>query len=357
MTVYVPPSSNPQGAALLAIFWSIHAACTIFVGLRLYCKVIRGRCLWWDDHLLIVAWALLFVNTVFTSTSVLIGYGLHTDAVPAENEKYLSIIGGINGTTSVLHVLFSKVSFAVTLLRITDGWLKRLVWFIIITLTLCQVSTALLFWLLCEPPEATWNSSIMNKKCWSPDGLLAYSIALGIYSAVCDFVLALLPWRILMRFHMYRGEKVGVAIAMSMGVFAGIAGAIKVSTIGRIVSNDFSYEGFLLVVCALVEGACAMMAASIPTLRALFLHTFDPPSQPSIDVAVESSRSAGASARRARSDWDERKYRNRSDQSILAIPPTSSSTMDRSVETDIERDLSRPLNNQFEMKDWKSAKS
>lgn len=100
-----------------------------------------------------------------------------------------------------------------------------------------------------------------------------------------------------------------------------------------------------------------MMAASIPTLRVLFLHTFDPPSQPSIDVAVESSRSAGASARRARSDWNERKYRNRSDQSILAIPPTSSSTMDRSVETDIERDLSRPLNNQFEMKDWKSAKS
>jgi hypothetical protein len=38
------------------------------------------------------------------------------------------------------------------------------------------------------------------------------------YSAACDFTLALLPWKILMGFHMYRREKIGVAIAMSMGI-------------------------------------------------------------------------------------------------------------------------------------------
>lgn len=99
-----------------------------------------------------------------------------------------------------------------------------------------------------------------------------------------------------------------------------------------------------------------MMAASIPALRALFIHVFETPEQPSIDVVVDSNRSAGASARRARSDWDERKYENRSDDGILAIPPASSSSMDRSVETDIERDSPRPLSNWFEMQHWKSAK-
>lgn len=37
-------------------------------------------------------------------------------------------------------------------------------------------------------------------------------------SAFCDFVFALLPWRLLLRFDIYNKEKVGVAIAMSMGV-------------------------------------------------------------------------------------------------------------------------------------------
>jgi hypothetical protein len=37
------------------------------------------------------------------------------------------------------------------------------------------------------------------------------------YSAALDFVLALLPWHILMGLTMKRRDKVGVAIAMSLG--------------------------------------------------------------------------------------------------------------------------------------------
>lgn len=37
-------------------------------------------------------------------------------------------------------------------------------------------------------------------------------------SAFCDFALALLPWRLLLRFNMFNKEKIGVAIAMSMGI-------------------------------------------------------------------------------------------------------------------------------------------
>ncbi|KAK1777395.1 hypothetical protein QBC45DRAFT_188501 [Copromyces sp. CBS 386.78] len=345
MSVYVPPSSNPRGAALLAILWSVQTACTTFVGLRLYCKIVRGRSLWWDDHLLIVAWTLLFISTAVVTTTVLMGYGLHSHDVPVENWSYLGILGAVVGTISVLDVMFSKVSFAVTLLRLTDGWLKQLIWFIIISLTLGHISSSFLFWLRCDPPEATWNPHIKVKKCWDSNSFLSYSIAGGIYSSLCDIVLALLPWRILLRFHMYRGEKVGVALAMSMGIFAGIAGFVKVSTISRLESEDFNYDGFLLVVWGFAEGACTIMAASTPTLRALFLHAFKTPERASLDIVVENERSAGASARRARSDWTERKYVNRSDQSILAIPPASSSTMDRSRETDIEREPATPLNN------------
>lgn len=38
------------------------------------------------------------------------------------------------------------------------------------------------------------------------------------YSAAMDFTLALLPWKIIWALQMKRVEKIGVAVAMSMGV-------------------------------------------------------------------------------------------------------------------------------------------
>jgi hypothetical protein len=38
------------------------------------------------------------------------------------------------------------------------------------------------------------------------------------YSAVVDMALALLPWRYLLRQQMSKKEKIGVTVAMSMGV-------------------------------------------------------------------------------------------------------------------------------------------
>lgn len=44
---------------------------------------------------------------------------------------------------------------------------------------------------------------------------------------MCDFVLALLPWVLLLRFNMYNGEKIGVAIAMSMGILYVDSGLLR----------------------------------------------------------------------------------------------------------------------------------
>lgn len=38
------------------------------------------------------------------------------------------------------------------------------------------------------------------------------------YSAIVDFVLALLPWNIILKLQMKRIEKIGVAVAMSLGL-------------------------------------------------------------------------------------------------------------------------------------------
>jgi len=38
------------------------------------------------------------------------------------------------------------------------------------------------------------------------------------YSAIVDFILALLPWKIIMSLQMKTHEKIGVAVAMSLGL-------------------------------------------------------------------------------------------------------------------------------------------
>lgn len=47
---------DSRGTRLLASCWSLVAASAILLFLRIYCKLWRGRGLWWDDHLLIMSW-------------------------------------------------------------------------------------------------------------------------------------------------------------------------------------------------------------------------------------------------------------------------------------------------------------
>jgi hypothetical protein len=47
------------GPHLNRIIWSLAALTTLFVGLRVYCKFLRRRQLWWDDYVLLAAWVCL----------------------------------------------------------------------------------------------------------------------------------------------------------------------------------------------------------------------------------------------------------------------------------------------------------
>lgn len=44
---------------LNAGLWTLFAATTVFLGLRLWCKVTRRHGLWYDDYILLVSWVSL----------------------------------------------------------------------------------------------------------------------------------------------------------------------------------------------------------------------------------------------------------------------------------------------------------
>ena len=172
---------------------------------------------------------LLLVSCASSTANARIGFGLPIFQVPLENFLPFGIQSNISGFASIIAVAWSKTSFGITLLRLSDGWIK---WFIVALLVLLNVThylSGIFFWVSCNPPEKTWNVTAPGE-CWPIHVTVNYSLFVGAYSAFCDFALALLPWRLLLRFNMYNREKIGVAVAMSMGILCVLLSLALVSS-------------------------------------------------------------------------------------------------------------------------------
>lgn len=138
------------------------------------------------------------------------------------------------GTFSILAALWSKTSFAITVLRISSGWAKVLVWFIIITVNGSLGVAIAITWGQCTPIEKIWRPSVEGD-CWPKGIQIKYNIFTAsmsawpswahgvadrriVYSGAMDIILAVLPWKIIWALTMNKKEKAGVLVAMSMAV-------------------------------------------------------------------------------------------------------------------------------------------
>ncbi|KAL8396376.1 hypothetical protein RB594_004613 [Gaeumannomyces avenae] len=100
----------------------------------------------------------------------------------------------------------------------------------------------------------------------------------SIYSGLVDIILALIPWPILLKLRaspdglaLSIKEKIGVALAMSMGVVASAMAFVKASYF-RVLEHpniDLTDGSGELVSWAAAETAVTIMASSIPVLRVL----------------------------------------------------------------------------------------
>ncbi len=51
---------DSQDVRLLASIWTLGFIATVFLSLRIYCRMTKGQRLWWDDAVLIASWVRLF---------------------------------------------------------------------------------------------------------------------------------------------------------------------------------------------------------------------------------------------------------------------------------------------------------
>lgn len=57
------------GPQMRAVIWTLLGFSGLFLGLRLYCKCLKSRGLWWDDFVLVVSWVRFAGETVIVYTN------------------------------------------------------------------------------------------------------------------------------------------------------------------------------------------------------------------------------------------------------------------------------------------------
>jgi len=258
-----------RGPRILITTWTLVGLSALFLAVRLACKSWAKRRLWWDDYILALSWIMLAASISCVTLSVSLGSGQHVYMVPPQNFGTLGLVGNITGTFSILAATWSKTSFALTLLRLMQGKMRVFLWFIIVTVNVFMGLNALFMWIRCTPVQKTWNPYAYGT-CWDPLVYPNYGMFAAGYSAAMEFILALLPWKIIWNLQMKRKEKFGVALAMSMGIFGGATSVMKTISIPLLASADFTYASAPLVIWGAAESGVTIMAASIPVLRTLF---------------------------------------------------------------------------------------
>ncbi|KAK4450271.1 hypothetical protein QBC34DRAFT_297507 [Podospora aff. communis PSN243] len=258
------PSQDPSVTrTVISSIWVMASISTIFLWLRVYCRISYAGKLWWDDVLLITGWALLIISVGLQTRIFLLGYLVTAFGGPEIGPMNLA-----SDTFMKLALAFSKTSFALTVLRIATGWTRYVIYFVAFVMNAAMLIHAVLVWRgNCGTPTP-WTF----EPCWSPDSGIYMNMIGSIISAFTDFVLALLPIQVIMGLQMKKIEKIGVAVAMSLGFLAGavsIIKAVEAFGLAKTVGTAFSYRLARLSILIHAEPNAAIVASSIPVLRIL----------------------------------------------------------------------------------------
>ena len=160
---------------------------------------------------------MLLVESILTHLAVARGFGKHYYDIEPQQLPTVVLYMSVVASVSCLASTASKISFGATLLRLTFDWSRWFVWFAIATLFLVMIPSALNPWVQCTPTHKAWNSAVPGR-CMDTALAVRYGIFNAAWCAAMEFALALLPWKQIARLQMRTQERIGVAVALSMGI-------------------------------------------------------------------------------------------------------------------------------------------
>ncbi|KZL69497.1 hypothetical protein CT0861_04717 [Colletotrichum tofieldiae] len=242
---------DTEAETIQTVLWVLVSISALFLGLRIYCKISYSYTkIRFEDILLKASWGVLATDASLNEFIIKSRFGRPGFPITVDNISVLAVIGLASITCSFVGQVWSKTAFAISLLRICDGWKKAFVWFSIISMNILFAFSALSFWIGCVPLEKRWKP-FSDGTCYDLKWVVSFGIFVSVYSGLLDIALAIIPWLILMRptpaeessgLTLSKKEKIGVSVALSMGFLAGIAAFVKASYMRSVndTTGDFS---------------------------------------------------------------------------------------------------------------------
>ncbi|KAK3899960.1 hypothetical protein C8A05DRAFT_17683 [Staphylotrichum tortipilum] len=258
-----------HGRRIVATLWPMVAVSGLVVALKILARGWRRMRWWWDDYLMLMSWLCLTVASAFLTTATTYGLGRHIQFLDQAERHAVLRLGYFAAIFSIGAAVWSKVSFALFLLRISSSGvtecIRRGILGIIISLNIMLVAAITMILMSCRPTAKTWKPELEGT-CLDDKVKVAWTVALAAYSGVADLILALLPWKIIWYLPVKRRDKFGLAVMMSLGTFAAAASFMKCAYIHEMVSEDF-IDGFMLIFWSIFEPTLTIILSSIPVIR------------------------------------------------------------------------------------------
>ncbi|KAK8099040.1 uncharacterized protein PG998_012281, partial [Apiospora kogelbergensis] len=267
--------ANPHAGALTASVWVLTMAGAVVLALRLFAKVTRARPLWWDDLAMVLAWMVQFAAACVAQKAADLGLGLGQDVLFPHPSRLFAIatLALVYPNLETVVVGTARVSFALALLRLRrDRWWRLLIWTVIVGLVVVTMFALVLVRLTqCIPMQKLQYGNMEGACRGDGKAVLYVGWASGTWSAFSDFALIAMSWVVVWSVKMRRREKIGTALAMSIGVVSGGLTIFRYAWISPGFMADFYEYGWFGWVLMSAEGMSSLIAASIPALRAFLL--------------------------------------------------------------------------------------
>ncbi|KAF5695334.1 integral membrane protein pth11 [Fusarium denticulatum] len=215
----------------------------------------------------------LAIGTGLVIFNVTLGFGKDQSDVDPAVVPTIALTGTIFGIFGVLSASWSKSSFALTLIRLVDGWMSWFLWFLIISTNIIMDLVIVFSFVKCTPAEKVWHSSLPGT-CWNPMVATYYNIFAGAFSGLVDLILCAIAWTIIWKLSIRTREKIGVGIALTFGIFAAAAAAAKCYKMLGLSSKNRTLDRVGIIIWSTTECAVTIMAASIPVMRILILRIY-----------------------------------------------------------------------------------
>ncbi|KAM0812006.1 hypothetical protein AB5N19_14323 [Seiridium cardinale] len=277
---YALPALKPTGlgAAIEVISIMLAIITTIVVGLRVWVRagLLSGHKETWgiDDYLLVVGFLPFWPSIIIGVYATRYGLGLRDSDIPTPT--YVVRANELFFFWELNYFISSNiVKCAIGLFCTRIDQRRAIRWSIAINISIIIITAILVLAFLCtwcRPLAATWNPAL--GKCttyisWVTVGTITSSVQL-----ITDVISAAIPWFVVARLQMPRRRKISVMIILGLGIVASVAICVRMPFLQYFNTSkyphNYLYHAGVVVLCSNLECSLAMIACSLPPLRAFF---------------------------------------------------------------------------------------